>query len=90
YDNEFHDKIIYLSGNPELPEIIHPLKNKIQRVELLFFKDNDGKSNTFREHEKIIKALKNKNLEEARDLLKLNWYNSINLVKEKNKKKENL
>lgn len=90
YDNEFHDKIIYLSGNPELPEIIHPLKNKIQRVELLFFKDNDGKSNTFREHEKIIKALKNKNLEEARYLLKLNWYNSINLVKEKNKKKENL
>lgn len=86
YDNEFHDKIIYLSGNPEIQEIIHPLKNKIQRVELMFFKDNDGKSNTFKEHKKIIKALKNKNLEEARDLLKSNWYNSINLVKEKNKK----
>jgi probable transcriptional regulator ydhC len=86
YDNEFHDKIIYLSENPEIPLIIHPLKKKIQRVELLFFKDNDGKSNTFKEHQSIIKELKNNDLEKAKYYLKSNWYNSINLVKEKNKK----
>lgn len=82
-DNEFHDKFIYLSGNPELPAIIHPLKKKIQRVELSFFKDNDGKHNTYSEHLKIIEAMKGNNLNLAKECLKRNWYNSINLVKKK-------
>lgn len=86
-DNEFHDKFIYLSGNPELPAIIHPLKKKIQRVELSFFKDNDGKSNTFKEHRKLIEALKNKDLELAKLCIKSNWDNSISLVIEKQKNK---
>lgn len=83
HDNEFHDKIIYLSGNPEILPIIHPLKKKIQRVELSFFKDNDGKHNTYSEHLKIIEAMKDKNLNLAKECLKRNWYNSINLVKKK-------
>ncbi|MCI5642798.1 MAG: GntR family transcriptional regulator [Peptoniphilus sp.] len=87
YDNEFHDSFIYLSKNPELPSIIHPLKKKIQRVELSFFKDNDGKSNTFGEHKALIDALKKRDLELAKLCLKANWYNSINLVKEKSKRK---
>lgn len=83
HDNEFHDKIICLSGNPEIPPIIHTLKKKIQRVELSFFKDNDGKHNTYSEHLKIIEAMKGNNLNLAKECLKRNWYNSINLVKKK-------
>lgn len=84
-DNEFHKKIISLSGNLELYPIIENLKNKFQRIELYFFENVDNKFNSFEEHAAIIEAIKEKDLEKSINALKINWENSLELLYEKAK-----
>lgn len=84
-DNEFHKKIIKLSGNFELYPIIENLKNKFQRIELYFFENVDNKVNSFNEHTAIIEAIKENNLERAIEALNENWQNSLKILYRKAK-----
>jgi len=81
-DNEFHNKIIKLSGNNEIFPIIDSLKKRIQRMELYFFKNAREKEKSYEEHLEILKALEEKDLEKSIRALKHNWENSILLNKE--------
>lgn len=83
-DNEFHDSIINLSGNYEIPPIIDSLKKKLRRAELSYFKDVDRKTSTYLEHENLIEYLRNNDIDKALTSLKSNWYNSIGLLKKSN------
>ena len=83
-DNDFHNSIIDLSGNYEIPPIIDSLKKKLRRAELSYFKDVNRKTSTYLEHENLIESLKDNDLDKAITSLKSNWYNSIGLLKKSN------
>lgn len=76
-DNDFHNKIIELSGNNEILPIIDSLKKRIQRFELYFFENVQEKRKSYEEHNLIIEALKEKNLEKSIKALKENWKNVL-------------
>lgn len=79
-DNNFHNKIIALSGNNEIPPILNSLKKRIQRIEIYFFETVQGKRKSYEDHKAIIEGLKEKNLEKTLKALSNNWKN--NLVQE--------
>lgn len=78
-DNEFHNRLISLSDNTEVRPILKNLKKKIQRLELLFYKTKDIHQvpSSYTEHKGIIKALEEKDLDEALAQLKVNWINVL-------------
>ena len=78
-DNDFHNKIIELSGNNEIFPIIDSLKKRVQRIELYFFKNVHEKKKSYEEHKIIIDALKDGNLEKSLEGLNNNWKNDVNL-----------
>ncbi|WP_285768528.1 GntR family transcriptional regulator [Peribacillus sp. SI8-4] len=82
-DNEFHDKIIQLSNNLELPKLLLSLKVKIRRIEVHYFSQNDTMLPSYKEHQQIIEALKKKNLMLAKDAIKANWKNSLERIRTK-------
>ena len=76
-DNKFHDLIIERSGNQEVKPILANLKRKLRRIELLFYtsKDIHEIPSSYTEHEGLIRALENNDLDEALRFLKINWTN---------------
>lgn len=80
-DNEFHNKIIQLSGNAELTKILEGVKVKIKRMELHYFRLNVRKLSSYEEHKQIIDALKRKNPDQAKEALRDNWKNSLERIR---------
>lgn len=78
-DNDFHDKLIELSENNEIPPIINSLKKRIQRIELYFFKNVQKEINSYEGHKAIIEGLKEKNFEKSLEALSNNWKNNISI-----------
>ena len=76
-DNKFHNLIIDCSGNEEVKPILDSLKKKLQRLELLFYtsKDIHEIPSSFLEHESLIHALEQRDLDSALESLKVNWTN---------------
>lgn len=79
YDELFHKTIIDLSGEFFLSEFTHILKSHIQRIENIYYKENDTLS--FQSHEEIIVSLENENLSEAKEAMRKNWINTLEKVK---------
>lgn len=79
-DNNFHNKIIELSDNNEIPPILNSLKKRIQRIEIYFFETIQGKRKSYKDHKAIIEGLKERDLEKSLKALSNNWKN--NLVEE--------
>ncbi|MGE7595677.1 GntR family transcriptional regulator [Peribacillus frigoritolerans] len=79
-DNEFHNKIIQLSNNLELPKLLSSLKVRIQRIVIHYFSQTDTKNTFYTEHQQIIDAIKKQDLNRAIDTIKANWKNSLNRI----------
>ncbi len=79
-DNEFHNKIIQLSNNLELPKLLSSLKVRIQRIEIHYFSQIDAKNSSYKEHQEIIDAIKKLDLNRAIDAIKANWKNSLERI----------
>lgn len=81
-DNDFHDKIVNLSANKEIMPILKNLKRKIQRIELFFFENLDNSLDSYCEHKAIVEAMKERDLDKTIEALKVNWSNTIKLLKD--------
>lgn len=83
-DNAFHDKIVELSQNRELPKLLANLKVKIQRIEIRYFSNTDSMHTSYMEHQQIIDAFKENDLNRAVEALKANWKNSLDRIRSTN------
>lgn len=80
-DEAFHQTFINAANNNELSTILKQLKAKYKRIELAYFSDADLLLASFEEHQMLITALKEKNLEAANKALASNWQASIERLK---------
>lgn len=85
-DNEFHNQIVKLSNNTELPRLLNTLKLKVQRMEIYYFSVANNSLESYHEHKKIIEALHAKDLNKAITTIKANWENSLSRIQKKSEK----
>lgn len=76
-DYAFHSVYIDLCENQELISIISDLKNKLKRLDLYYFDKIHDAVLSYEEHEQIINALKNQNLDQAIAAVENNWKSSF-------------
>lgn len=81
-DNEFHNKILQLSHNLELPKLLSSLKLRIKRIEIHYFNEVDRMNASYEEHQKIIDLLRKKDMELAIEAIKSNWKNSLKSIQQ--------
>ncbi len=86
-DALFHEIFILKSGNKYLIDILRDLKIKHRRLEVIYFGGCVCALDSAYEHDKILEAVKNKDINLAGKLIKLNWTNSLKRQKEQIKKK---
>lgn len=79
-DNEFHDKIVNAANNYELSNILTNLRVKIRRFEIYFFSNSED---SYNEHQKIIDALKARDLQLVINAVNNNWTNSLGRIRKK-------
>ena len=72
-DNEFHLVFIDISPNKELERILVNVKQKLKRVELYYFDLVEDVHFSCEEHERIIEAIKQKDLSLVLDEIEKNW-----------------
>ena len=72
-ETEFHQLFIKAAANQELENILENLKIKYKRIELAYFSQAHLFANSFAEHNKIIEALENRDLDAALNALAQNW-----------------
>lgn len=76
-DHEFHSVYVALSQNRELEKIISEVKIKLKRLDLYYFEKIKDAALSYEEHEKIINALKERDLCKALSAIEQNWKNSF-------------
>jgi DNA-binding GntR family transcriptional regulator len=76
-DHDFHSVYVALSQNKELEKIISEIKNKLKRLDLYYFEKIKNAALSYDEHQKIIEALKEKDLSKAQNAVEHNWKNSF-------------
>lgn len=76
-DWEFHHLIAELAGNPYLLTYTEQLLMQANRNEIQFFKTFMNPIQSFDAHNRIITALQEKNLEDAKANIQQNWYISV-------------
>lgn len=79
YDQLFHEVFLALSDNYFLSEFTHILKSHIQRIENIYYKENESLS--FETHEEIIAALEEHDLLKAKESMRNNWLHTLEQVK---------
>ena len=80
-DERFHHRIFELAGNYFLGEFARILESHSQRVENIYFSQNDDLN--FQSHEEILAALKRKDLPAAQEAMRRNWLHTVELLHEK-------
>lgn len=80
-DERFHHRIFELAGNYFLGEFAHILESHSQRIENIYFSQNDELN--FQSHEDILAALKRKDLPGAQQAMRRNWMHTVELLREK-------
>ncbi|BEP27747.1 GntR family transcriptional regulator [Helicovermis profundi] len=75
-DNEFHDKIFEATRNNKLIDMVRDLHDQFQRFRLIYFNEFDNYVELQTWHEKIYKAIKNRDSEGAR----INAENHVKLI----------
>ncbi len=76
-DAEFHDVFIQRSLNTHLIKILHDLKIRYRRLEVIFFDASDHDRSSIKEHDILMSALKNKDLAQAEKTIRSNWKKSL-------------
>jgi len=80
-DATFHQILIDAADSAELQNILKHLKTKYQRIELAYFSNADLLLASFEEHQQLLTALENNNLDLARQALVDNWQASIDRLR---------
>ncbi|MFE4706137.1 GntR family transcriptional regulator [Peribacillus simplex] len=75
-DDDFHSIYINLSTNDELKRILSGLKQKLIRIELFYFNQVSDVDLSVDEHDQIIEALRNGNLNMVLKVIEKNWKES--------------
>ena len=65
-DESYHDVIYNCTRNTRLVQILNNLREQMYRFRLEYIKDEDKRQILRLEHEKILKALRNRHVAEAR------------------------
>jgi DNA-binding GntR family transcriptional regulator len=81
-DARFHETFIDLSHNSHLFHILEDLKIKHRRLEVHYFGGSGFALNSVNEHTEIIKAINNQDLEQAQEMIRLNWKGSLKRLME--------
>lgn len=81
-DIRFHDVLLARAGNQQLFSILYDLKIQCRRVEINYFTGCCGAKYSLSEHERILEALQSKDLILAQSMIRVNWQNSLQRVKE--------
>lgn len=80
-DVEFHRVYIEKTKNYHLVSILDDLKVKYRRVEITYFSGSDYATDSLSEHDRILEALEEKNLNKALEQVRLNWQNSMKRIR---------
>ena len=72
-DNDFHSIYIRLSKNKELEKILSEIKQKLNRLMLYCYEEIEKAYFSYEEHEKIIVAIRRKDLSGALSAIEQNW-----------------
>lgn len=72
-DADFHSYIFQIAGNQYLAGYAQQLNTHARRYEYYFFKNGTDKSASVHEHEAIIQAITDRNIDDARRLSEQNW-----------------
>lgn len=80
-DERFHHRIFELAGNYFLGEFARILESHSQRVENIYFSQNNEID--FQSHQDILAALKRKDLPAAKEAMRHNWLHTVELLREK-------
>lgn len=75
FDSQFHQLFLTLADNHFLSEFTGILNSHIQRIENIYFQQLDIA--TFESHDKILKALRNRDLEAAKNAVRQNWLHTL-------------
>lgn len=78
-DNEFHQVFFNIANNTYLNSFHSQLKIHTTRVENIFFRRYEEVEKSYSVHEQLIKYLEERDLENARIMLALNWMNILNV-----------
>ncbi|GIN94139.1 GntR family transcriptional regulator [Siminovitchia terrae] len=89
-DTEFHAIPISLSFNAELKKILTNLKHKLKRIELYYYDKIEDAHISFVEHEQIIDALKQNNLNLTLEYIEQNWKKGLERIQNHLIKNENV
>ena len=76
-DSAFHDVFIEASGNPELIAILGGLKTNHIRLEITYWQAGTQALQSVQEHARLIAALGQGNLEQAKRELAWNWIRAL-------------
>lgn len=79
-DHDFHDAFIRRSKNPELLNMLHALKVKLNRIEVAYFNGCIVAERSVDEHEAILHALAQADVEGAAGAVEANWRNSLGRI----------
>ncbi|GLC81939.1 GntR family transcriptional regulator [Lacrimispora brassicae] len=87
YDQKFHDKLVFLSGNSRIIRFHESLLLQFTRMRVLSYLERSYQDKAFHEHEKIICMLEERSLEHAlqilRDHIESTKVNYISLITNK-------
>ncbi len=81
-DARFHSVLIERSRNRHLIDILDDLKIKYRRLEVHYFEGCSCASESVDEHEQILKALRDKDLKQAEQMILFNWQSSLKRMRE--------
>ena len=69
-DETYHDVIYKGTGNDRLVQILNNLREQMYRYRLEYIKDEDKRQILLLEHDKILKAVKMRHVEEAKEAMR--------------------
>lgn len=66
-DEQYHDVIYQGTGNDKLVQMLNNLREQMYRYRLEYIKDEDKRQVLLVEHEHILKALRSRNIADAKN-----------------------
>lgn len=81
-DIQFHDVFIERAGNHHVASILRDLKIKCRRVEVTYFGGSACSKHSLDEHDRILTALKSRDVALAQSMIQANWQNSLKRFKD--------
>ena len=76
-DEQWHAHLVRSAGNQRLNAIYEGLKVSIRRYELIYMSAREWTRASIQDHRKVARALRGDRIEEACELIELNWNRTI-------------